>query len=131
MKIKFLLFLIVSMFLFTACTPKTEETTAYHKITVQEAKEKIDAGDVTIVDVRTAEEYQESHIENAILIPNESIGSQKPEQLPDTEAVILVYCRSGRRSKEASEKLVELGYKNIYDFGGIIDWSYETVAEEE
>lgn len=131
MKIKFLLFLLVSMFLFTACAPKTEETTTYHKITAQEAKEKIDAGDVTIVDVRTAEEYKENHIENAILIPNESIGSQKPEQLPDTNAVILVYCRSGRRSKEASEKLVELGYKNIYDFGGIIDWSYETVAEEE
>lgn len=131
MKIKFLLFLLVSMFLFTACAPKSEETTAYHKITAQEAKEKIDAGDVTIVDVRTAEEYQENHIENAILIPNESISSQKPEQLPNTEAVILVYCRSGRRSKEASEKLVELGYKNIYDFGGIIDWSYETVAEEE
>lgn len=131
MKIKFLLFLLVSMFLFTACAPKTEETTTYHKITAQEAKEKIDAGDVTIVDVRTAKEYKENHIENAILIPNESIGSQKPEQLPDTNAVILVYCRSGRRSKEASEKLVELGYKNIYDFGGIIDWSYETVAEEE
>ena len=82
-----------------------------------------------ILDVRTAEEFAEKHIPNAINIPNETIGSEEIAELPDKNQLILVYCRSGNRSKQASEKLVALGYTNIYEFGGIIDWTGETVHE--
>lgn len=102
----------------------------YHKITQEEAKEMIDAGGVTIVDVRREEEYRERHIPDALLVPNESIGDSQPEQLPDLDAVLLVYCRTGVRSKQASEKLVKLGYTNVYDIGGITTWPYDTVSEE-
>ena len=85
--------------------------------------------EVVVVDVRTREEYDGGHIENAVLVPNESIGSEMPEALPDKEATLLVYCRSGRRSKDAAQKLLELGYQNVYDFGGVIDWPYELVKE--
>ena len=104
---------------------------AYHKITAEEAKAMMDEGGVTIVDVRTAEEYGQGHVPGAVLLPNEDIGDADPEALPDKDAVLLVYCRSGRRSKAASDKLVALGYENVYDFGGIIDWPYDTVAGED
>lgn len=102
---------------------------AYHKITAEEAKEMIEKGNVTIVDVRTEEEYIESHIPKAILVSNESIDDNVIEVLPDKDEVLLIYCRTGVRSKQASEKLVELGYTKVYDFGGIVDWPYE--KEEE
>lgn len=102
---------------------------AYHKISAKEAKEMIDGGEVTIVDVRTEDEYAETHIPDAILVPNETIGDEAPAALPDKDAVLLVYCRTGVRSKEASDKLVDLGYQNVYDFGGIVDWEYETVRQ--
>lgn len=102
------------------------EKEAYHKITAEEAKEMMDAGGVTIVDVRTAEEYAQKHIPGAILVPNEEIGEEAPKELPDQEAVLLIHCRTGIRSKQASDKLVKLGYKNVYDFGGIVDWPYDT-----
>ena len=102
---------------------------AYHKISAEEAYEMMVSQEVVIVDVRTPEEYDGGHIPNAILVPNESIGDVMPEALPDKEATLLIYCRSGRRSKEASEKLLKLGYKSIYEFGGIIDWPYELVKE--
>ena len=86
-------------------------------------------GNATVVDVRTAEEYAAGHIPGSILIPVESIGDTKPVELPDTEAVLLVHCRTGIRSKRASDLLGELGYKHVYDFGGIVDWPYETVTE--
>lgn len=101
----------------------------YRKITAEEAKEMMAAPEVVIVDVRTGEEYAGGHIENAILIPNESIMDEPPEQLPDKDAVILLYCRSGRRSQEAADKLLSLGYQNVYDFGGIIDWPYDIVKD--
>ena len=82
-----------------------------------------------MVDIRTREEYDGGHIENAVLVPNESIGSEMPEALPDKEATLLVYCRSGRRSKDAAQKLLALGYQSVYDFGGVIDWPYELVKE--
>ena len=82
-----------------------------------------------ILDVRTAEEFADKHIPNAINIPNESIGTKEIAELPDKNQLILVYCRSGNRSKQASEKLVALGYTNVYEFGGIIDWTGETVSE--
>ena len=84
---------------------------------------------IKIVDVRTQSEYDEGHIQNAVLIPNETIGSEPPANLPDKNAIILVYCRSGRRSEEAARKLVNLGYVIIYDFGGINDWTYGTVKD--
>lgn len=101
----------------------------YHKITAEEAKERMDSQeDIIILDVRTQEEYEESHIPGAIVIPNETIGREMPEQLPDADQEILVYCRSGSRSAQAAKKLVEAGYTWIYDFGGIMDWPYETVS---
>lgn len=106
------------------------EETAYRKITAQEAKELMDAGGVTVVDVRTAEEYAAGHIPDALLVPNETIGDTQPEALPDQDAVLLVYCRSGRRSEDAARKLAALGYKTVYDFGGMIDWPYDTVSGE-
>ena len=83
---------------------------------------------VVILDVRTESEFAQGHIEGAILIPNETITSTNPPAaLPDLDAVILVYCRSGNRSSQAAKKLVTLGYTQVYDFGGIIDWPYEVV----
>ena len=82
-----------------------------------------------ILDVRTPEEFAQKHIPGAINIPNETIGDAAIPELPDKEQLILVYCRSGNRSKQAAEKLVKLGYTNIVEFGGIIDWPGETVAE--
>lgn len=85
----------------------------------------IDQGGVTIVDVRRIDEFEQGHIPGAILVPNETILTEATEKLPDQNAVLLIYCRSGRRSAEAAEKLVSLGYRHVYDFGGILDWPYE------
>jgi rhodanese-related sulfurtransferase len=95
----------------------------YTQITQDKAKQmmKQDDGHI-IVDVRRQDEYAEGHIPGAILIPNEIIGEEPPKELPDFDQIILVYCRSGRRSKEASQKLADMGYSNVYEFGGIIDW---------
>ena len=99
---------------------------AYHKISAEEAYEMMVSQEVVVVDVRTREEYDSGHIENAVLV---SIGSEMPETLPDKEATLLIYCRSGRRSKDAAQKLLALGYQSVYDFGGVIDWPYELVKE--
>ncbi len=107
---------------------KAEDMTgkaAYQKISAEEAYEMMASQEVVVVDVRTREEYDGGHIENAVLVPNESIGSE----MPDKEATLLVYCRSGRRSKDAAQKLLALGYQSVYDFGGVIDWPYELVKE--
>ncbi len=102
----------------------------YVKISPIEAKARIDSGDeLIILDVRTQEEFNAGHIPGAILIPNETILSDKPELLPDLDAEILVYCRSGNRSAQAARKLIDMGYTKVYDFGGIIDWPYEIVTE--
>ncbi|MDO5602023.1 MAG: rhodanese-like domain-containing protein [Oscillospiraceae bacterium] len=106
-----------------------EEEAAYHKITAETAKEMMEEQAVTVVDVRRAEEYEKQHIAGALLIPLDTI-TQAPPALPDKEAVLLVYCRTGVRSKQASDKLVELGYLHVYDFGGITDWPYETETGE-
>ena len=96
-------------------------------ICAEEAYERMASQEVVVVDVRTREEYDGGHIENAVLVPNESIGSEMPEALLDKEATLLIYCRSGRRSKDAAQKLLKLGYQSVYDFGGVIDWPYELV----
>lgn len=103
---------------------------AYHKITAEEAKQMMDEGGVTVVDVRTEAEYKEGHIPGAVLVPNESIGSEPPEALPELDAVLLVHCRTGVRSKQAADKLVDMGYTQVYDFGGIRDWPYDIVTED-
>ena len=103
----------------------------YQQITQEKAKEMMQADDGhIIVDVRRQDEYDSGHIPGAILIPNESIGTEQPKELPDLDQVILIYCRSGRRSKEASQKLADIGYTHIYEFGGIIDWTGEVVTSE-
>ncbi len=103
---------------------------SYKQISQSEAYEMMSRDDGhIIVDVRRRDEYDSGHIEGAILIPNETISDTPPEELPDFDQIILVYCRSGRRSKEAAQKLFDMGYTNIYEFGGIIDWTYGTVTE--
>ena len=87
--------------------------------------------DHVVVDVRRQDEFDEGHIPGAICIPNESIIDTQPEELPDLDQIILVYCRSGRRSKEASQKLFDMGYTNVFEFGGIIDWTGEVVTGED
>ena len=95
-------------------------------ITAKEAKEIMDSeSEYTILDVRTEDEYAEGHVPGAIVIPYDDIDNQAAEKLPDKDALILVYCRSGRRSKIAAEALLEMGYTNIKEFGGIMDWEYE------
>jgi rhodanese-related sulfurtransferase len=88
----------------------------------------LDDGHV-VVDVRRQDEFDAGHIPGAICIPNESITDTQPAELPDLNQVILVYCRTGRRSKEASQKLFDMGYKNVFEFGGIVDWTGEVVTE--
>ena len=121
--------LIISLSLFglTACQNGGNNAT-YEQITPQQAKEIMDTEqDYIIIDARTEEEFAEGHIENAILIPEYEIKVRAEKELPDKDALIFVYCRSGRRSKIASEELVKLGYTNIKEFGGIIDWPYDIV----
>ena len=114
-----------------APTTKTTEmiNMTYEQISQNEAKRIMDTeSDYIIIDARTQEEFDEGHIKNAILIPEYEIQEKAPELIPDKNALILVYCRSGRRSKIASEALAELGYTNVKEFGGIIDWEYEIVV---
>ena len=104
---------------------------SYTQIDQETAKLMMDLDDGhVIVDVRRQDEYDEGHIPGAICIPNESITDSMPSELPDLEQVILVYCRSGRRSKEAAQKLFDMGYNNVFEFGGIIDWTGEVITEE-
>lgn len=130
---KFALLFIAFISLLSGCSaPKSISQSqnsagaAYQQITQEQAVTMMEKDDGhIIVDVRRQDEYDEGHIPGAILIPNESISDEKPAELPDLEQIILVYCRSGRRSKEASQKLAEIGYTNVYEFGGIIDWTGE------
>ena len=125
-----IIMLVISLSLFglTACGGENGKTLTYEQITPQRAKEIMDTQqDYIIIDARTQEEFAEGHIENAILMPEYEIANRAEKELPDKDALILVYCRSGRRSKIASEELVKLGYTNVKEFGGIIDWPYETV----
>lgn len=101
-----------------------KQVAEYTSITMEEAKEIFqEKGDYLIVDVRRSDEYAEGHIPGAINIANEDIVSSEPEELPDKDQVIYVYCRSGNRSKQASAKLAAMGYTNIVEFGGILDWT--------
>ena len=119
----------VIIFLLSGCAqPSGSTASSYKQITQEEAKEMMAKGDGhIIVDVRRQDEYDEGHIPGAVLIPNESITDKQPDELPDLNQIILVYCRSGRRSKEASQKLADIGYTCVYEFGGINTWTGEIV----
>ena len=126
---KKLFFLLLAVMTLTACGHLTEndQGAVYMNITAEEAKQIMDSEEgYIILDVRTQEEYDEGHIPGATQISHEEIAEKAEEVLTDKDQLILVYCRSGRRSKIAAEALVELGYTNIKEFGGIIDWPYET-----
>ena len=125
---KKLVFLLLAVMMLTACGQDKENNqgAVYMNITAEEAKQIMDSEEgYIILDVRTQEEYDQGHIPGAFVISHEEIAEKAEEVLTDKDQLILVYCRSGRRSKIASEALVELGYTNIKEFGGIIDWPYE------
>ena len=122
--------ILLSALMFTGCAgTSNNQTNTYRQITMDEAVTMMaqETGYI-ILDVRRPDEFAAGHIPNAINVPNESIGTSDIPELPDKDQLIMVYCRSGRRSKEASEKLVKLGYTNIVEFGGILDWKGETVT---
>ena len=128
--------LLMMALLLTGCAApapaSAPEANSYRQITMQEAVEMMEEEENSIIlDVRTHEEFAAGHIPGAIVIPNETIGTEEIPQLPDKDQRIMVYCRSGNRSKQASEKLVKLGYTNIVEFGGIIDWPGDTVSGME
>ena len=123
--------ILLSALMFTGCSgTSNSQTNTYRQITMEEAVTMMaqETGYI-ILDVRRPDEYAAGHIPNAINVPNESIGTDEIPELPDKDQLIMVYCRSGRRSKEASEKLVKLGYTNIVEFGGILDWKGEIVTD--
>ena len=122
--------IVLSALMLTGCAGAGNQTNSYRQISIDEAVAMMaeESGNI-ILDVRTPEEFAEKHIPNAINVPNENIGTDEISQLPNKDQLIMVYCRSGRRSKEASEKLVKLGYTNIVEFGGILDWKGEIVTD--
>lgn len=123
-----ILIALMSVLLLTSCAGNTETKNTYMNITQEEAKNIMDTETgYVILDVRTNEEFTSGHIPNAILIPDYEISQRAESELPDKSQLILVYCRSGNRSKNAASQLVSLGYTNIKEFGGIIDWKYEIV----
>lgn len=125
---KKLIFLLLAVMMLTACgqDKENDQGVVYVNITAEEAKEIMDTEEgYIILDVREQDEYDAGHISGAILIPYTQIEAKANEMLPDKDQLILVYCRSGRRSKIAAEALAELGYTNIKEFGGILDWPYE------
>ena len=122
----------LSLLILAGCSVPMEQEASYRQISMDEAITMMETeSNYIILDVRTPEEFAEKHIPHAINIPNETIGTAEIPELPDKEQLILIYCRSGNRSKQASDKLVRLGYTNIVEFGGINDWPGETVSGNE
>ena len=128
---------MTAVLILTGCGSSADDKTAgdkktYRQVSPEEAAAMMEEEtDYIILDVRTREEYETAHIPGAICIPNETIGTGDIPQLPDKDQLILVYCRSGNRSKQASEKLAKQGYTNIVEFGGINSWTGETVSGSE
>ena len=124
--------MILSVLLIAGCglteSADSDDASKVIRINAEEAYNMMNEEEVTVVDVRTREEYAAKHIEGALLLPVDQITDSAEEVLKDKEAVYLIYCRSGSRSAQAAKELVSMGYENIYDFGGIIDWPYETVS---
>ena len=131
MKAKYLILIIVVIALLALLAVGKlggEKTMTYKQISMDEAKQIFESGgdnSYIILDVRRSDEFADGHIPGAINVANESIGAESPAELADKNQLIYVYCRSGNRSKQAAEKLVALGYTNIVEFGGIIDWTGE------
>ena len=123
--------LLLAMLLLTGCAAPAAQP-AYRQIGMDEAARLMETEQgYIILDVRTREEYADKHIPGAMNLPNEDIGTNEIPQLPDKQQMILVYCRSGNRSKQAAGKLAALGYTNIVEFGGITSWTGETVSGAE
>lgn len=133
-----LLVIMIIMLSLVACTNNSElqdaekesqvgiNDSVYQKISPKDAKEMLDENDsIVLLDVRTKEEYDEGHIPNSILLPVDNIRKEAENVITDKDTIIFVYCRSGRRSKNAALELIDLGYTKVYDLGGIIDWPYE------
>lgn len=119
--------LLAPLLLLTGCGAGGE---GYRQITQQEAKERMDAGGVLVLDVREQDEYDDGHIPGAVLLPLGTIDeTSAAETIGEKDAEVLVYCRSGNRSKQAAAKLAKLGYTNVYEFGGIMTWPYEVTTE--
>ncbi len=135
MKLGALVLIIAALLCLASCTAKKEDvetmsTGTFKQISQDEAKEMMEKDDGHIVvDVRRQDEYDEGHIPGAVLIPNESIGTEMPAELPDLNQIILIYCRSGNRSTQAAQKLADIGYTNIYEFGGINTWTGDVVTD--
>ena len=129
---KLMLILLMAALVLTGCAAASNaaQTNTYRQITMQEAVEMMEKEEnYIILDVRTEQEFAAGHTPGAMLIPNETIGVKEIPQLPDKDQLIMVYCRSGNRSKQASGKLVQLGYTNIVEFGGINSWPGEVVTD--
>jgi len=109
---------------------EAEAMPTYTQISQEKAREMMAEGGCVVLDVRRPDEFAAGHIPGAVCIPNETIDREPPEALPDLGQRILIYCRSGRRSKEAAQKLADMGYTDLYEFGGILDWTGEIVSEE-
>ena len=122
--------LLAAALVLTGCGKAAAPESGWKTIDAEEAKRMMDEGGVTVVDVRQPDEYAAGHVPGALLLPDDQISSEAAAVLPDQEAAVLVYCRSGRRSRGAAAKLAELGYQNVYDFGGINDWPYDVVEGE-
>ena len=121
--------ILLAMVLLAGCAAPAADTPGYRQINMQEAITMMEEeSDYIILDVRTPEEFSEKHIPGAINVPNETIGSEEIPELPNKDQLILVYCRSGNRSKQASDKLAAQGYTNIVEFGGINDWPGDVVT---
>ena len=137
MKKRILGVILLASLLLVSCagtqqTPAPQKNSdGYYQIGQDEAARMMEKEkDAVILDVRTVSEYDSGHIPGAVAIPNEIVSEVAPDELPDLDQVILVYCRSGRRSKEASAKLAALGYTNVYEFGGVQTWTGELVTTE-
>ena len=130
LKLFVLFLLIIVLFLYSCSSNKDDSSSSkYTKISADKAKDMMDKdSSVIILDVRTKQEYEEGHIEGAILIPNTELINRANNELPDKDATILVYCRSGNRSAKAAKELIEAGYTNVFDFGGINNWKHEIVT---
>jgi len=137
MKKILLVFLMIVAMLASGCAvsekPGTNtDATGVIVINAEDAKSRLDSEEgIILVDVRTPEEFRDGHIPGAILLPVDEIATNAETVIPDKEATYFIYCRTGNRSATASDQLVEMGYRNIYDLGGINDWPYETVTGNE
>lgn len=119
------------MFSFLSCFKTRTQKKPVIRLTPAEAKQKMESEQVIVIDVRRPDEFAQGHIPNAINLPNETIVHTALSELKEEDAVLLVYCRSGHRSAQAANKLIQLGYKQVNDFGGLLQWPYEITKEEE